>query len=87
MRSFVFVTDEGHTFQPNSTAELPDVNNLQVIGFASGLTAEEAFRNLLVENFWLKETSFVQVSSYELKHTEAMKHIQYFNIKERVSNS
>jgi hypothetical protein len=50
MKHYIFLTDEGHTFQPDSKSELPDVENLQVIGFAKGIDADEAYKNLLIEN-------------------------------------
>ena len=48
MDNFIFLTAEGYTFQPDSDAKTPDIENLQVIGFASGVTSDEAYkRNIL----------------------------------------
>jgi hypothetical protein len=66
MNNYIFLTDEGYTFQPNSNAETPDIENLQIIGFASGITAEDAYSNLLAYHAYLKETSFNQVFCYRL---------------------
>lgn len=47
---------EGYTYQPGSTSFEPDIENLQVIGFAGGNSREEATRNLLTENIPYKPT-------------------------------
>lgn len=66
MDYFIFLTDEGFTFQPNSLSETPDIENLQVIGFSSGLTAGDAFANLLNTHSDLRETSFDCIFCYKL---------------------
>ncbi|RKD21613.1 hypothetical protein SAMN02745883_01010 [Caminicella sporogenes DSM 14501] len=63
---FIFLSDEGHTYQPNFTSMLLEIENLQVIGISSGIDAEHAFRNLLKENNYLKETSFENIFCYKL---------------------
>jgi len=79
---YIFLTDEGYTFQPGSESVEPDIENLQVIGFSSGETAKKAFENLLIENSYLKQTSFNDVFCYELSR-------EYENTREsfRISNS
>jgi hypothetical protein len=47
MRNYIFLTAEGFTYQPNSESIEPDIENLQVIGFAKGEDAKEAFQQLL----------------------------------------
>jgi hypothetical protein len=66
MNHYIFLTNEGYTFQPNSESELPDVENLQVIGFAKGINADEAYKNLLIDYPYLKETSFEKIFCYQL---------------------
>lgn len=66
MDNYIFLTDEGFTFQPDSESDTPDIENLQVIGFASGDTAGQAYRNLLVDHSYLKETAFDQIFCYRL---------------------
>ncbi|MBZ0221102.1 MAG: hypothetical protein K8I01_11805 [Candidatus Methylomirabilis sp.] len=66
MRSFIFITSEGFTFQPGSDSDEPDIENCQVIGFADGMDIEDAFRNLVRENGYLLETSFNEISGYEI---------------------
>ena len=71
MDDFIFLTDEGFTFQPDSDATTPDIENMQVIGFSSGRTADEAFDNLLNTYAYLKDTSFKTIFCYKLdKHYE-----------------
>jgi hypothetical protein len=67
MRHFIFITSEGHTYQPNTDATEPDIENCQVIGRVSGETTKEAFENLLKENTNLLETTFDEIICLELK--------------------
>ena len=69
MREFIFISTEGHTYQPNSQSCEPDVENAQVVGIESGEDEVAAFRNLLINNSWLLGTSFDELSAYEIVHT------------------
>ena len=82
MRSFIFVTSEGFTFQPNSESVTPDVENLQVIGFAQGENAETAFRQLSADNPWLQQTTFRKVQSIELAHLDYQSAMKTFYIEQ-----
>jgi len=64
--TFVFITDEGYTYQPMSEAIEPDVENLQVLGFGDGSDASEAFEDLLREAPWLREMQFSRTWCYRL---------------------
>ena len=66
IKNYIFVTSEGYTFQPNSKSIEPDIENLQVVGFAKGKDPKEAFKRLIKENNYLLETGFNEVLSYEL---------------------
>ncbi|NOZ69724.1 MAG: hypothetical protein GXP46_10890 [Deferribacteres bacterium] len=66
MKSYIFLSREGYTFQPNSSSAEPDIENLQVIGISNGRNAREAFQRLLEENDYLLGTSFDELFSYEL---------------------
>ena len=66
MNTYIFLTDEGYTFQPDTEAEPVEIENLQVIGFAKGTDANTAYRNLLSENPNLKATSFEKIFCYQL---------------------
>ena len=72
MRSFIFITKEGITYQPDSCAEQPDVENCQVVGFGKGVEVTEAIENFLMVNPWIMDTTFNQVMVYELKVDEIL---------------
>ncbi len=65
-RHYIFITTEGHTFQPDSDQAEPDIDNCQVLGWAEGDDAEAAFHALVVENPWLLETTFEEVIALKL---------------------
>ena len=77
MKDFIFITFEGYTFQPNSESDIPDIENMQIIGFSKGLNSKEAFENLKIKSSYLKETNFNEIISIELKD----KKFEYFNLK------
>ncbi len=66
MNYYIFLTDEGYTFQPESEEDLLEINNLQVLGFTMGADADEAYKNLIVENPYLPETTFEKIFCYKL---------------------
>ena len=63
---YLFITPEGHTYQPHSEAVEPDIDNCQLLGWASGDSAEAAFARLVDENPWLLETTFEVVMVLKL---------------------
>jgi len=66
IKNYIFLTSEGYTFQPQSECLEPDIDNLQVIGFAKGTNSQEAFYNLVKNNEYLLKTTFEEVFCYEL---------------------
>ena len=70
MKSFIFITIEGTTFQPESDNIEPDIENSQVIGFATGSNEEDAFQQLINENKYLIDTHFNDITCLELKELE-----------------
>ena len=68
MKHYIFLTAEGYTFQPNSDFNImePDIENVQVIGLASGLNQEDAFKNLLKKNRYPLKTRFDKIFCYLL---------------------
>ena len=56
---------------------MPDIENMQVVGFSKGLNSKEAFENLKTKNSYLLETTFNEIISIELKD----KKFEYFNLK------
>lgn len=65
-KKYIFVTFEGFTFQPYSESDVPDIENMQVIGFSEGKDTQEAFKNLLLNQQYLKDTTFNEVIALEL---------------------
>jgi len=78
---FIFISNEGYTYQPNSNTDIPDIENSQVIGFSSGKDEVEALNNLLEENKYIKETSFDQIISYQLS-SDSERSKKYFYLSE-----
>ena len=66
MNKYIFITAEGYTFQPDSTSQEPDIENMQVIGFGHGKSPKAAMGNMLQENKHLKETRFNEVVAIKL---------------------
>lgn len=83
MKSFIFITTEGFTYQPNSESIEPDIENCQVVGFAEGKDLEEAFGNLIAENEYLREINFNEIIGYELKYKNYHKFSKTFYINEK----
>lgn len=67
LKHYIFLTAEGSTFQPNSNFIEPDIENMQVIGFACGKTADKAFENLVEDKGYLVESNFDKVFSLTLE--------------------
>ncbi len=65
-KSFIFISREGKTYQPDSESIEPDINNCQVIGFAQGKDEKGALRKLLEDNSFLKRTTFDEVICYRI---------------------
>lgn len=83
MKSYIFITEEGFTYQPNSESPEPDIENCQVIGFAEGNSPEEAFDNLIAENGYLLGTNFDEIICYELRHKNYHEFSRYFSFADR----
>ena len=50
MNTYMFLTGEEYSFQPETEQEPVEIESLQMIGTAKGLDAMDAYRNLLAEN-------------------------------------
>lgn len=77
IKNFIFYTTEGHTFQPNSKVDTPDVENCQILGWGKGGAIEDAFKNFKKENPWLDASGFNEVIGVELKNDKTY----FFNLK------
>jgi hypothetical protein len=67
MNSYIFLTDEGYTFQPETEEEPVVIDSLQTIGTARGTDAMNAYRNLLAENPQLQEKRFEKIFCYRVE--------------------
>jgi hypothetical protein len=80
MGSYIFLTDEGYTYQANSESDMPDIENLQVIGISDGENAKEAFYNLMSSRKYLMKTTFDKIFCYKLAK-DYKKSYEEFSIK------
>jgi len=82
MDKYIFLTNEGYTYQPNSDNIEPDCENAQLIGISNGNTQEEAFENLINEREYLREFNFDEIYCYKLAeyYKEGKR---YFYIKDK----
>jgi hypothetical protein len=78
MREYIFLTSEGTTFQPDSTSSEPDIENMQVIGFAGGDTVQDAVIRLVELNEYLANTNFDEIFAIQL----ADNHREYFSLRD-----
>ncbi len=61
VQSYIFVTKEGGTYEPNSEK----VDNLQVLGFGAGITPQAGFDDFVSENPSLLKGTFDKVKCYK----------------------
>ena len=78
MGQYIFITTEGTTFQPNNIILGPDIENLQVIGFADGDTVQGAVIRLVELNKYLSDTNFDEIFAIRL----ADDHREYFSLRD-----
>ena len=82
MGKYIFLTTEGLTFQPNSVSSEPDIENMQVIGFAQGKTGQEALKKLLELNAYLSNTNFDEIFAVQLANDRR----EYFSLRDIRAN-
>jgi hypothetical protein len=82
MNNYIFITNEGVTYQPNNTSLEADIENCQVIGFSKGNNEEDAFKNLKKDNKFLLNTNFNEIICMELKNEDCYQKAKYFNLGE-----
>ena len=80
MNKYIFLTNEGYTYESNSESVEPDNENAQVIGIVAGNNENEAFDKLLEENEDLKNSNFNEIYCYKLS-TDF--NIKYFYLKNK----
>lgn len=81
MDNYIFLTDEGYTFEPNSESDVPDIENLQVIGISNGENEKEAFYNLMSQRKYLMSTTFDKIFCYKLSNNYKDSYLE-FSIKD-----
>lgn len=82
MKTYIFITQEGATYQPDSSSPEPDIDNSQVIGFAKGEDEYKALERLLKENESLLDTNFNEIICIELKNEDHYAKSKYFYLNE-----
>ncbi|MCK4312526.1 MAG: hypothetical protein KAW88_07310 [Candidatus Cloacimonetes bacterium] len=80
LRYFIFLTDEGYTYQPESDLVESEMDNLQVLGFSEGLNIDDTIKNFIKENKFLNKLNFDNVLMFELVSNKV---IRSFSLKER----
>ncbi len=80
IKSYIFLTSEGTTFAPyeySKENKYPnECYNLQVIGFAEGENANDAFKKLISESEYIKEYGFKDIFSYPLEKRNYIESIE-----------
>jgi hypothetical protein len=83
MRQYIFLTAEGTTFQPDSTSSEPDIENMQVLGFAGGDTVQDAAIRLVGLNEYLTNTNFDEIFAIQLADNRR----EYFSLRDVLRKS
>lgn len=76
MKSYIFFTNEGTTYQPDLESNEPDIENCQIIGWAQGCSAKVAFDNLKDDNMYLLNSNFEEIKCQQL----ASESVDYFTL-------
>ena len=66
MNTYIFLTGDEYTFQPETEQEPVTIENLQMLGTAKGSDAMTAYRSLLADNPHLQERSFEKIFCYQV---------------------
>ncbi len=74
-KKYIILSIQGYTFSPNNASSEPDVDNIQVLGFAEASTPENAFEEFCKENDHIKGLGYSKVKLYELASTEGADYI------------
>lgn len=86
MKSYIIISPDGYTYQPNSEVIEPDIENLQVLGFSKGNDGEDAVSNFLAQSEWIGETSFDKVFVLELKKDSKETLSRNYSLKSRTNS-
>ena len=61
MKNFIFITDEGFTYDPNEK----EIENFQILGTGEGNDVLEAFKNFKINQSYLSEFAFKELIALE----------------------
>jgi len=61
MKTFIFITDEGFTFDPNNKK----ITNMQILGHGEGEDILEAFKYFKINQSYLSKFAFKKVVALE----------------------
>lgn len=61
LKQYIFFSKDGFTYDPTGY----EIHNLQIIGDATGKDTLEAFKNLKINQPYLKQSSFTEVMALE----------------------
>ena len=64
---YIFISPDGHTFSPSSDSPVPDIENMQVLGFSAGRNEREALNQLYRENPHLEGKGYERVIGVEVR--------------------
>lgn len=78
MNKYIFLSNEGSTYQPIKNTDPDIVENIQVIGFSDGINPDEALSNLVSNNPHIKETTFNHIYCYKLDSDFEENRVDYF---------
>ncbi len=67
MPTYIFLSPDGYTFSPSATSATPDIDNLQVLGLASGQNERKALLALYRENPYLEGKGYERIIAVEVK--------------------
>ena len=81
MNRYIFITNEGYTYQPNSKSSEPDCENAQVLGMGLGNDEKDALKDMLEKYKYLKNSSFNEVYCYKIDETNC-KNVNCFSLKQ-----
>lgn len=70
MNTYMFLTGEEYTFEPETEGKRVEIESLQLIGLARGSDAIHAYRNLLADNPHLQEKQFEKIFCYQVDEME-----------------
>ncbi len=74
-KKYIILSNQGYTFSPNNDSTEPDIDNIQVLGFAEASTPKVAFEKFCKENEHIKSLGYSKVKLYELASLEGAEYI------------